>query len=530
MNEKLIIQTCEKEENKFFKQRLQRVHVAIGISFSVLMYLAVFFGVFAILLPYIQVWEKPSRHYQIPDISKIDYSSMIDPIIADSDYPKTNPIVITLPGYMEDSSLRIYTQFTQTKVFNPNTAVEVTDEDNASQLARFLNHMHYGRPFKSLGYYLFGFTAVAGMFLVIGGLIQVLIIKYQKNSKSTSGKFSKWHRKIFTWLFAPFIIITLTGALMNIGYVGSAPMAYLASKGQTHEVWKLTSPILYPKLSRIEKKNDIVPMLTINELLKKAKEINPKVDYQRIRLINWNDSSAIAKIEGYNPYMPFLNGISNKPYVILSGVDGSIISQQKVLDKHWAGILYDSMMFIHLLFGVDTFTRLFTATIMTICAFALGFGVLLYLEKKAVKHPKKIPFYHWNAKFSLAAMIGVIPATGLLFFLQWLLPFDMENRFLIQKGLFAIFWIGTLTWAFYRISSYQAAKEFLYIGALFFGVSPFIHFYNSGFSPIQLWNENMINILSVDIGLFIFGILLYFTAKNLPTDSIKIQEFWAKRL
>ena len=62
-------ENIEKESNKLFKQRLQRVHVATGISFSLLMYVAVFFGIFAILLPYIQVWEKPSRHYQIADIT-----------------------------------------------------------------------------------------------------------------------------------------------------------------------------------------------------------------------------------------------------------------------------------------------------------------------------------------------------------------------------------------------------------------------------------------------------------------------------
>ena len=95
MNENL-----EKESNKLFKRRLQRVHVATGISFSLLMYVAVFFGIFAILLPYIQVWEKPSRHYQIAGITKIDYGSMIDPVLADSDYPKMNGVTVILPGYM----------------------------------------------------------------------------------------------------------------------------------------------------------------------------------------------------------------------------------------------------------------------------------------------------------------------------------------------------------------------------------------------------------------------------------------------
>ena len=46
-------ENIEKESNKLFKQRLQRVHVVTGISFSLLMYVAVFFGIFAILLPYI---------------------------------------------------------------------------------------------------------------------------------------------------------------------------------------------------------------------------------------------------------------------------------------------------------------------------------------------------------------------------------------------------------------------------------------------------------------------------------------------
>ncbi|WP_323658676.1 hypothetical protein [Aliarcobacter butzleri] len=35
-------------------------------------------------------------------------------------------------------------------------------------------------------------------------------------------------------------------------------------------------------------------------------------------------------------------------------------------------------------------------------------------------------------------------------------------------------------------------------------------------------------ILSVDIGLFIFGVILLFVAKKLPTQREKIQAFWTK--
>lgn len=521
-------ENIEKESNKLFKQRLQRVHVVTGISFSLLMYVAVFFGIFAILLPYIQVWEKPSRHFKLADITTINYNSMIEPVLNDPEYPKINPISIIFPGYMQDPSLRISTEFVETKVFNPNTNQEVQNEGDLSKLASFLNHMHYGRPFKDFGYILFGFTAVAVMFLVIGGVILILKIKYKNSSSSNVGIFSKWHRKIFTFVFPPFIIITLTGAFMNIGYDGSAPMTYIASKGQTHDIFTLTGPVLFPNEPRLEKKNDNVQMLPINELLKKAKEIAPQIDFQRVKIINWQDSSAIAKFEGYNPYMPFLNGISNNPSVTLSGVDGTLISQQKVMDKHWSGLFYDSVFFLHFLFGVDTFTRLFIATIMVISTFGIGFAVLLYLEKKARKFPDGIPVYQGFGKLSLAVMIGVIPATGLLFFLQWLLPFDMENRVIIQKGLFATLWIATFTWNFYRLNSYQTAKEFLYLGGILFVLSPIIHFVNSGFYPSKLLEEKMYSIFGVDIGLFLFGLILLIVAKKLPVDREKIQRFWTK--
>jgi len=262
--------------------------------------------------------------------------------------------------------------------------IQTIDERKQSNLASFLNAMHYGKPFKSFGLYLFGLVAVAGMFLVIGGIILVLKVKYN-NGKNAQSKFSKWHRKIFTWVFPPFIIITLTGALMNIGTEISMPMTSIVSKGEVYQYNRLTRPVLYPDTIKLEKKNDKAEMLEINDLVKRARIIHPDLQFQNIEIKNWNDSSALFIISGYNPYMPFLNGISNKPSITLSGVDGRLIDQQKVLDKHWSGLFYDSIYFLHFLYGVDIFTRFFLATVMLISALALGFGVLLWLEKKARK-------------------------------------------------------------------------------------------------------------------------------------------------
>ena len=337
------------------------------------------------------------------------------------------------------------------------------------------------------------------------------------------------HRKIFIWTFAPFIIITLTGAMFNLGLKNSGFMTHIVSKGEASHHAQIAYPYLFPKPTMSTLNNEKTKMLPISELIIKARKIAPEVDYQKIKIINYGDSSALFILEGYNPYMPFLNGISNKPHVVLSGVDGKLIYQEKVLDRHWSAIFLDMILFLHFLFGVDIFTRLIIVILMIFSTFAVGFGVLLYLEKNSRKFPKEIPTYQGFGKLSLAVMIGVIPATGLLFVLQWLLPFDMENRVLIQKGLFATLWIATLTYSFYKLNSYKTAKEFLYLGGILFLLSPIIHFINSGFSPINLYLNEMYTILSVDIGLFIFGLILLFVAYKLPTTKEKIQEFWIKR-
>lgn len=514
-------------KSKLLKHRLHRTHVSAGITFSLLMYIAVFFGIFAILLPYIQVWEKPSRHFKAADITNIDYSSMIDPVISDPDFPNNN-IIIKLPGYMNDPALHITHQFTEPRVFNPNTKEKIDHEGKQSELAHFLNGMHYGEPLKTLGYTIFGFMAVGVMFLIIGGLILINILKFQNNGKNQQSTFSKYHRKIFTWVFPPFIIITLTGALMCIGYTGAGPMTYLTTKGEKSDVLSLIGPVLTPTEAAIKRLNEITPMMPIGKLIKKAQDINPQIQFQQLQLINWKDKTARVELIGYNPYKPFLNGVINKPKVILSAVDGELIKHIKVMDRPWSVLVTDSLYFLHLLFGVDIFTRLFISLLMLSSCFGIGFGVMLWLEKKAKKFDGKIPFYHWMGKLSLSVMIGVIPATALLFNLQWIIPFDLENRVFIQKAIFFNSWLLTLTWAFYRLNSYQAAKEFLLLGGVLFISAPIIHFISSGFSPISLLKGGMSNILSVDIGLFLAGLILIYVANKLPKERLLAKSFWNK--
>ena len=146
--------------------------------------------------------------------------------------------------------------------------------------------------------------------------------------------------------------------MFNLGLKNSGFMTHIVSKGEASHHAQIAYPYLFPKPTMSTLNNEKTKMLPISELIIKARKIAPEVDYQKIKIINYGDSSALFILEGYNPYMPFLNGISNKPHVVLSGVDGKLIYQEKVLDRHWSAIFLDMILFLHFLFGVDIFTRL----------------------------------------------------------------------------------------------------------------------------------------------------------------------------
>ncbi|ADG92216.1 conserved hypothetical protein [Arcobacter nitrofigilis DSM 7299] len=510
---------------KLFKQRLFRMHIAIGILFSSFMYISIFFGVFTILLPYIKTWEKPSRLIEKVDITRIDYNSMINKVLENPNFPKDN-ILINLPRYMGDPAVTITHRFAKAHAFNPKTNKEIINETKEqSSLADFLNELHYGGPLKVIGMIFFGFVAVGTLVLIITGLILIIIVKFKNKGQNQQELFSKLHVEIFSWIFLPLTLITISGAVMNIGLITAGPMSQILTKGKAKSIDVLVGKVLFEQNKAPKRLNEKTPMKNINELLKKAEQINPQLSFKQIKLINWNDKNAQVEIIGYNPYKPFFNGgVFNKPTIILSAVTGNLIKNQKVMDKQWPVFVAEGLFFLHFLFGIDIFSRVIMALLMALCAIGIGFGIMLFLEKTAKKFQDKIIFYHWIGKFSLTSMIGVIPATGMLFVLQWIFPFDLQDRVLWQKGIFYNIWLFTLFWSFYKINSYEAAKNFFFIGGLLFILSVVFHVAFLNISILELLN--LTNILAVDIGLVLFGIILIYIAKKLPNNRDEAKQFW----
>jgi len=511
-------------KSKLFSQRLFRLHVAAGITFSIIMYITIFFGVFAIFLPQIQAWEKPSRYIEKVDIKDIDYNDIINSVLKNPDFPKDN-ILVNLPGRMGDPAVSIGNRFVKPVVFNPATQKEIKDEDKSiTNLAAFLNELHYGQPLKLIGRLSFGFVAVGTMLLIITGLILIYLFKFKYKATNQQATFSTVHVKVFTWTFIPFLLITLSGAVMNVGLVSAGPMSKILTKGEASSIDGVVGTVLFPQNRPVKKENIEAKMLPLSELLKKAHEANPQLTFKQIKLLNWNDTTARADFIGYNPYKPFLNGgIFNIPYVSFNIHTGKLIENKKVLDSVVPVFIAEGIFFLHFLFGIDIFSRTLIALMMAMCGIGIGFGVMLWLEKKAKKFEGKITFYHWMGKISLATMIGVIPATAILFLLQWVLPFELEDRVLWQQGMFYNAWLATLFWSFYRINSYQASKEFFISGGILFILSVLLHwiYYNPTLLPST--------ILSVDIVLLFLGVLCMFIAKKLPKNRTDAKIFWSSK-
>lgn len=492
-----------------FKQRLFHSHNFFGIIAALFLYVSIFFGLFAIYLPYISVWEKPSRHFSLAKIEEIEYEKILNPIFKEQN-ASNSKIEIILPNFKGDPALHVSRPFEQANIYNPTNNEKITNEQN-SQLAKFLNEMHYGNPLGLVGLAVFGLIGVLVIFLSINGLLMVLMYRFKSKVNSSRSFFALYHRKIFIWLIAPFFLIVLIGAVFGTSFFSVELISKITTKQSANSI---IGKIIFKEVVLPKKQGD-GKMLSIASLIKKANDINPNINFEKIILFNWQDESALIKLEGYNPKMPFLNGFINKPNILLKGSSGELVRQVKVLDREWVVLLADFVGFIHLLFGVDIFSRTIVAFLMFVCGVGVVFSVLLYLNKET-KILQDVYYYHWFSKLSLAVILGVVPATASLFLTQWLLPFDLSFRLTWQRGIFFDIWLMGLAYSFYELDTKRAIRVFLNFGGSFFVLSVFAHWANMGL------HVKPINIFSVDMSLLTFGGLCIFLSYKIKKKALNV--------
>lgn len=483
------------------KQRIFRAHKFIGIVISFFLYISIFFGIFAIFLPYIQVWEKPKLYFKAENITEIQYEKMLNPILNDANLSNSK-LEIILPGFRNLPYLSISRPFMKPYIFNPKNYEKIQLEN--SNLANFLNEIHYAKPLGNIALSIYGLISVASIFIIIGGLAMIIFYNFGSNPKNKRAMYSKWHRVIFAWTFLPLFLFVLSSSVMGISFNGLSLMSYFASDYQTSSTGAIIGKVIFPKDEIIRKSNIKSKMLPINKLIKIAQKTNPQINYEKATLINWSDKTARIILEGYNPYKPFINGITNKPKVILNAENGSLIKNVKAEDKKTQILMFEAVYFFHLLFGVDIFSRIFVAFCMIFCAAGIIFSTLLYLKKSEIKTKN----YYFLSKFSIFAATGCFLSTACLFFSQWLLPFGLEYRQIWQQGIFYNVNLAVLAYCFYENNAKKILKNTLFLSGILFILSVVVRLVKFGL------NFSIPSIFYVDLALVFLGFLLIIFSKK----------------
>lgn len=356
-----------------------------------------------------------------------------------------------------------------------------------------------------------------------GGVIQASVFKFPSKTRTLLNTFSRYHRKLFIWIFPVFLLLMITGASIALGLFTAIPMTAMVTKDTNANIHK----ILFPWPTPVKAVGEPSPMLPISRLMSKAKEIEPDIVFNQIRLVHWNDRNAQIELTGHHPSLSFLNGGFNMPSITLRGTDGTLVKQTNVMDRVWSLYVVEAFFYLHILPHSGFILRCVVALLMVAVMVGLGFGVMLWLEKKSRPFTGKAPFYHWTAKISLAVMLGVIPATALAFNLQWILPMELPERLSIQTMASFHLWLGTLTWSFYQIQTLAAARALLRLGGGLCLLAPVTHWVSSGVSPLALWQGNMTAILGVDIGLILCGTILIAASWKLPSSSDGLLQYFS---
>ena len=505
-------------------QNLIKMHSYLGIFLGLFFFIIVYFAMFALMQDYIKSWEKPSRHLvSAVKNENIALSKLLKPILSNQEIPKNN-IRIYLPGYKEDKALIVAPAFSKKIVLNPSDGKILEDEGKQkTALSSFLHNMHTGwQLFKNIGFTFFGFVSLLIIFLILLGIVQVFKIKYTNNGLSKSSKMSKWHRKLSLWFFLPVLLIFISASALNLQIKGikqlSSPLVQMLSNNES-ESWKtILGPVLFPK-EKIIKKQGLSKMMKLEVLYEKVKQLNPNIQFSYINLYRWGDKTAQAKFTGYDTRYPFFNGYNNMPSITLSGIDAALIKETKVFDVNALRIVFDFVNFLHFVPFFGFLMKFLLLLVFLVFTFATVFGIWLFLEKKSKTTNPKLPFYSCFQRVCLSVIVGILPATAMLFLMQWLLAFDLSYRVTLQEGSFFITWLISAVIAFARLNSYKATKEILYLASILFLLAVLVHYLNAPVGFFSLLNSGLFNIIGVDIALLLFAFFCFLIAYKLPNNA-----------
>lgn len=492
---------------------LMRAHTILGLFAIFLFYISTYFGTITVFLPYINAWENPSRHFVAKE-EKINLDTLVPKIIKEKEL--SNIIEITLPTF-RDKALAINDDKSKTIYVNPNTNEILNTKNETNFITNFFNEIHIGRNIPKIGIILMGIASILMIFLSLSGVMLWLNNRQKRRNKKEKFYF-KWHKNLSLTLLPFILVFALTGAVLGFMLSSSTPLAYSASDTKETSLRKLVGPILFPRDKKIEK-SPSAEMLSISKLQTIAEENFPNLEIDKIKMSAWNEENAKIKFYGHLSDNRYISGRINRMHIELSAVNGKVLNKKDLSNANFANGILSTFYFLHFIPDETLILRISYFIFGIIMAASLAFGFLIYSDRKAKKAKNDENYYSILNKLAMATMIGIIPASCLLMFLYWYLPFDMFERAIWLKGSFYTLWAATLLYAVLKDNVLKVINHLLFISAILLVLTVAFHGVSTGIYPWISFKTNLYDVFFVDTILLLFALMFFVFTKT--SKSIK---------
>ena len=505
--------------NNLYLKYLTRAHTIIGVFVVFIFFISCYFGTITLFKPYLNSWEHTSRHFSINKPSNLDLDIAINNALISLENPKNN-IQIELPSFKE-KALSAKFGFSEKVYINPNTNEVLDTSKDLGLISNFFNQMHINLNLKAPGQLLMGISSIVIIFLTISG-VYLWLINRKKRLNSKKSFWFRWHKDLSLIILPYILIFSITGAVIGVMLVGSAPFALSASNNQEANMSKLVRPVVFQRMCKIKASGKESSMKSINELYNQAQTQYPQLKIQNIILNAWNDQNACIAFTGYLKNDRALTGRANRVGISFNAADGKLIEKKTLENSHPMAKTLSGFYFLHFLPDEGIIVRILFTIFGIVFGTSLVFGMLIWLEKRANKYKEDKEYFSFVSKFSLSLFVGVLPSTTFLLFIYWALPTYLNEKSTWLIGGFFTMWSFTLFYSIYKQQTIDTIKFFMKINAIFLILCVVFHGIRSKYFIWDSFAMGMYEIFYIDLSLLVFAIVSFFISKKMP--NIKLLE------
>ena len=496
---------------------LYRSHTIIGLLVLFLFYLSTYFGTLTFFMPYLKVWESPSRHFVPTFEHTFNIDSSLESVLEQNHLLGAKPVEITFPSF-RDPLFKLSSESQNSLYFHPQTheVFKIAKEENL--VSTFFNELHTGIVAPLIGMPVMGVASIGVLFLTLGGLWLFLQKRKQTFTPKATWRHTwlSWHKITGLGLIPYALIFACTGAFLGLMLSFSHPFAWSASSKEESSMRKLVSPILFVQ-PQYKSSETNVPMLAFSKLQALAQEEYPRLQIVGATLYHYGKEGAKVRFRGYDKENVAQSGRVNRLSITLNGVDGAVVEKRALENTHSISRALSAFYYVHFVPDETLGMRVILACFGAALAFCLVSGYLLWAEKKL--HQKG-----WlgdlSNRVSIAVLIGIIPSSALVPFLQWILAFDLFDKEIWVRGSFYAFWSFWLFYCVFERSIVTIIARMLKTSAWLLVLAVTFHGLKSGFFIWQSFALGAWTLFSMDALFLVSALVLFLLAKKVERAEL----------